>query len=191
MKIRTDFVTNSSSSSFCSIHISGSKLNKILKKYKKLFESEDFKGYDITVTDNAFVFLEDETGYYRGPSTKADMASSFTDVIREIAEYSHDPEEFEALITELEENEEGINCSITLLDWHLCHYGRGEDEARFMNDYDDSVIRNRLNLDEDAEITKEIRSQFYNSLNDVTSEDKMSWTYDGKIFKVTKEYNLL
>ncbi len=192
MKIRTDFVTNSSSSSFCSIHISGSKLNKILIKYKKLFESEDFEGYDITVTDKEFEFMDEECGFYEGPASKDDIASSFTEFIQELADCSEDPEEFEALIEELEENEDEINDSITSLNWQRCDTGwGGDDESRFNCEYDDSVIRSHLGLDEDAEITDEIREQFNDSLADATSQDTTSWIYDGKNFEVTEEHDLL
>ena len=39
MKVKTDFITNSSSSSFVSVHISSDKLMEILNKYKTAFEA--------------------------------------------------------------------------------------------------------------------------------------------------------
>jgi len=187
MKIRTDFVTNSSSSSYCSIHISGSKLNKILKKYKKLFE-----GYDISVTDEGLEFMDEDNVFCYGPDSKDDMAGVFSGFIQELADCCDDPEEFEALIEELDENEDEINDTITSLDWQCCTIGwGGDDESQFNYDFEDSDIRNHLGLDENAKITDEIREQFNDSLVDATSETLMSWKYDGKNFEVTEKYKLL
>lgn len=188
MKIRTDFVTNSSSSSFCSIHISGSKLTEILKKYKSIFESEDC---DITINDSGFNYSEEEGGY-EGPADKSDMARSFIEFIRELADCCEEPEAFDELIEELEENEEEINNTITSLDWSRCDTGWGGDsESRIWHNYDEDFIRHYMGLADGAEITKEIDAEFRNKVVEATSQETTMWKYDGEQLKITEDFELL
>lgn len=192
MKIRTDFVTNSSSSSFCSIHISGSKLNEILKKYKNLFESEDLEYYDITISDEGFAYMDDEGGYYDGPADKSDMASSFIEFLRELADCCEDPDDFDELLEALEENEDEINKTITSLNWERCDTGWGGDsESRLWHNYDEDFIRRYMGLEANAEITKEIDEAFRDKVVDATSQETTTWSYDGKKLTITEDFDLI
>ena len=190
MKIRTDFVTNSSSSSFCTISISGVKLTEILKKYKDLLESLEFID-DISVDDSGFFLCNGEDGFCEGPADESSMASSFIELIQELTDSGDDSEDLDELIEELEGNEEEINRTITFLDWTRCDTGWGGDsESRIWHDYDENFIRRYMGLADDAEITKEIEADFRDKVADATSLETTTWHYDGKQFEITEEFEL-
>lgn len=188
MKIRTDFVTNSSSSSFCSIHISGSKLTEILKKYKSVFESEDF---DVTINDSGFDYSGNDGEDYEGPENKNDMARCFIEVIRDLVDYCEQPEEFNALIEELEESEEEINKTITSLDWSICENYWGSEAESAWDNIDEDFIRTYMGLEEDDEITEKINDEFNDMLTEATAQEITNWKYDGKKLKITEDFSLL
>lgn len=188
MKIRTDFVTNSSSSSFCCIQISGSKLMEILKEYKELFEEEE----TVKINDDKFEYIEPESGYFEGPSCQEDISSSFQELIEEISEFSDDPDEFQELLLMIEDNEEEINKTITYLNWEKCTTGWGaDDQSRYNHDYDDDFIRNHLGLEKDAKISEETKERFRQSLAEATSQKTTIWSYDGANFEIRSEFELL
>lgn len=189
MKIRTDFVTNSSSSSFCTIHISGSKLAEILKKYKSLFDSHS----NITITDEEFSYTgENDELDCCGPKGKNEMASCFVNFISEFAECCDESEMFDSLINELENNKKEINKTISSFKLELRVEGYGGDsDSRFWYDYDDEDIRMYMGLDEKEEITEEIKDNFLERIADAGSLETTTWTYNGKRIKVTNEFDLL
>ena len=191
MKIRTDFVTNSSSSSYCSIHISGSKLAEIIKKYKNLFESEDLENDDITINDNEFYF-EGEGDFCGGPSDMSDMISCIIEFIRELAYRCDESKDFDKLIEEVKKNEEEINKTITSLDWSVYDSGWGGDhDSRMYHDYDEDFIRHYMGLADDAKITKSINDKFWEKVAGATSEETITWKYDGEKFEITEDFKLI
>ena len=119
-------------------------------------------------------------------------AAAIVKEIRELADCSEEPEEFDELIDELEENEEEINNTITSLDWSRCDTGWGGDsESRIWHNYDEDFIRRYMGLADGAEITKEIDAEFRNKVAEATSQETTMWKYDGEQLRITEDFELL
>ena len=193
MKIRTGFVTNSSSSSYCAVRISSSKLADILKKYKRLFDEPCNGGYDNPVTDYGFDFGDQRSQWnYTGPADKENMASNFVDFVR--CYFVDDLEgglddgivpEIMGLIEELEKNTEEINDSISSLEVKIIDSEWGECKEILRNLSDD-CIRLYMDLEEDEELTPEIREEFMRSVATLDAELTTKWSYDGRELKLTE-----
>ena len=111
MKIRTDFVTNSSSSSFCSVHAESSKLGEILNKYKDLF-SDDCNS-EIKLTENGFDFNGEDilSDCIRELEGKKDIVNYIIEILRyaKMGDFYYDSnEELDNLSDELKKNEKEI-----------------------------------------------------------------------------------
>ncbi len=151
MKIRTDFVTNSSSSSFVTIHISGTKLMEILKRHQDVFK--DFKGSagDIKIGED-FSFTEEEQGFYEGPPTVKELvAACFSSFIVEYFneeyynyEANSDSGALDDLISELKENESEINETLTFLSWCKEVGGWGDSYSDDGDDIDGTSTEEHL-----------------------------------------------
>lgn len=189
MKFRVDFVTNSSSSSFVSVHISGSKLMEILNKYRQILETEEYNRYGrrLEITKDEFSYSENEDGDYYVPESKQEVAKSFINIISKLSMDSDNPEEMDLLIKELRDNEKEINKTLTSLYWNRVDTGwGGDDESRLWHDYDDGFILDYMDLDEETEITEEIRDQFMVLVAEATGQETRTAIYKGK--KFVKDY---
>ena len=127
MKIRTDFVTNSSSSSFCTIRISGKEILGIINKYKHLFNDEKH----ISIDDKMFVYNDQEETAVEAwpPEKKNKIIKAIRDFFSEFPDplwSASDLKELKKMDKELRANEAQIMESLTLLEWEFKRAEWGE-----------------------------------------------------------------
>lgn len=130
MKIRTDFVTNSSSSSFCTIHAEGEKLGEIINKHKDFFNDKDLK--EIEVTENGFIRKYGEWSNFEWtvPTSEDWIVPTIMGFLYDCFDgsFEQNNEVFEPLMKELEENKDEIKNTLTYFECSTEHWGWGEDE---------------------------------------------------------------
>lgn len=141
MKIRTDFVTNSSSSSYVFIHLESEKLLEILNKYRDVLD----ENFDETIfSDKGFELTEEFEAAYRNifvPDKKENIVSNLIEFISDWYEYCNmeSDEQVEALCEALEDNKAEILSTLTRVDWEQSYSDSEEgekEEAHFMLDGD-------------------------------------------------------
>lgn len=151
MKFRTDFVTNSSSSSFMYLSIKGNKIMEILNKYKEIFGDSE-----ISISKDLFTYNGEELEYTLPDEPGVDMGlvEWFIEyLIKDIID-DHAPEKLkEEFVKDLEQNKEMIeNSTDVVWDMKDCSWGEGA--------WDEDDIYEYMNLPEDTEITDELYEEF-------------------------------
>ena len=175
MKIRTDFVTNSSSSSFVSVHLSGSKLMDVLNAHREAFAKVDA---DI---DMSFDFTEDESGDFRAPEDKDQIISCIAYMIGELTGDK-------GLADDIVSNGDEILETLDQLEWKYVEgsWG-GENDMCFAEDHDDAFIIEQLGLEPGTEVTDAVRDEFTERASAGTYIETQRASYDGNKLKFTSE----
>jgi len=135
MKIRTDFVTNSSSYSSTSIVIDNPVLMEILVKYKEigLFENLDLRFEIAPDSDRAFTYLDEDC---IGPSGISSLQECLEEIIEIISSdlddnldnsNEYDENLFETMVKELRKNEDKILEAYKSVSWLIRESSNEED----------------------------------------------------------------
>ena len=167
MKLRTDFVTNSSSSSFICVEIKSEKLKSIMEKYSDFIEElREYVCCEEMEPQEGFYMRQDEGGYVDVPSKVEDVVDILATFFEEFAEYCDEFEDrIPGFVQELRDNEKEIIDDITQIDWTYGDVGWGGDsDSRYYPE----------NYSEDAleSIYESIMEENgYESKEDVTEED--------------------
>ena len=149
MKIRTDFVTNSSSSSFGIIHIKSKAIGELLEKYR---DAEIPWATDFTI-DGDMINIEDMDGLFvpEIPTCVEEVLSALLDMLAGVnlgdAESPEFPDDYDysedqvKMILEANERGKELTDSIETVDWHAGIAEWGMDEEDEAESGSDAVFR--------------------------------------------------
>ena len=175
MKIRTDFVTNSSSSSFVSVHLSGSKLMEVINAHREAFEKVNAE------IGESFDFTEDESGDFSAPEDKDQIVSKIAYMMDELTGDKGLSDDIVSNGNEIMETLDGLKWKYIEGCWG------GENDMCFDEDYDDDFIRVQFGLDPGAEVTADIRKEFSDRAAAGSFVETQNAKYDGTKFEFDSE----
>ena len=202
MKIRTDFVTNSSSSSFVTLNADSKVLAKIFEKYQHLFDDEEYCCDNVYITDDS-VEINIEEGYAEIPSSKKEIIIAILSAIGcEI--YLDDYEDGETikideddfygdesrieLYNEILANAKEIEKDIKHFDMTVSDIGwQGDSDSRYYEDnYDDETLKmyyEKIAEEKGCNVEDVTVSDFQEWVSDKVSTEENTYTYDAKTEK--------
>jgi len=155
MKIRTDFVTNSSSYSSAEVVIDNPVLMEILIKYKEMGIFEQLFIWNcLKIGDHAFSYEAPEAYEAPCPVTLAGVLGCLIEALLD-AELRDDEGLFDQLIDELNQSEEEISQEYISVYWHeridMQSGAYEESYFRFNSESGETYEHKQVGIDEDFE----------------------------------------
>ena len=190
MKVRSDFVTNSSSSSFVSISINNPMLSKIMKKYEDFFLYKDDSGTKMVISDDS-VEIQIEEGYCDEPTTLDELLCSLLCALGleiydedNIDDYSiGEDETLVEFAKELLGNKKDILDATTHVEFTVGECGwQGDSDARYcFSNYDEETLNdiyNTIAAEKNCTPDEVTEDDFNEYVSDKISTDERAYYYD-------------
>ena len=213
MKIRTGFVTNSSSSSFLMMRLRSSKVNELLEIYKLYDDFHRLFGYIACEDDGTLRYTEDESCWHECPTSKRDALDLFILTIANNDDFEellyNDDEISDEDINSLEKscssinerfaidllrNYDDIEKDIDLIEVVSGDQGwGGDDDSRYdQGSYSDETLQDILSTiaeENNCSIEDVTDDMFANYVGDMTSTSEETFTYSKIDGKETQDFS--
>ena len=197
MKIRTSYVTNSSSSSFVVLNVKNPILSKIFKKAKEKLE-DNFEFFMTETNDDEWE-INVEDGWIEMPSSKEDIIQSIISLFFYDYYFDEDDEESiknflketkdNEIVSEIFKNRKEILDEMESIEILQSNVGwQGDDESRFDQDnYDKETLKSMyedIAEENGIDVSEVDEDMFCDYVCDKVSNDETRFSYDKKTDKV-------